>query len=227
MKIESGVFAVTGGARGLGRAMGLSLAGSGARVALIDRDQSALDEAVTACVQAGGEVKGYIANVANETEVIAVFAAIENDLGPLCGLVNNAGILRDGLMVKAKDGKVTDRLSLSDWQAVIDVNLTGVFLCGREAATRMIESGTSGAIINISSVSRAGNMGQSNYSAAKSGVAALAVTWARELARFGIRAAAIAPGVFETDMVASMKPDAHARIVGAILWPHRSARRVG
>ncbi len=95
-------------------------------------------------------------------------------------------------------------------------NLTGVFLCGREAATRMIESGTHGAIINVSSVSRAGNRGQSNYSAAKAGVAALTVVWAKELARHGIRAAAIAPGVFETDMVAAMKPEAYERIVGAV-----------
>ncbi|MES9898536.1 MAG: SDR family NAD(P)-dependent oxidoreductase [Sedimenticola sp.] len=216
MKIESSTFVVTGGARGLGRAAGLSLAGQGARVALIDLDQSALDEVVAACAQAGGSARGYLTNVADEAEVEAVFATIENDLGPICGLVNNAGILRDGLMVKAKEGKVTDRLSLSDWQAVIDVNLTGVFLCGREAATRMIESGTQGAIINISSISSAGNIGQSNYSAAKAGVSALTVTWAKELARFGIRAAAIAPGVFETDMVASMKPEAYDRVVGAV-----------
>ena len=119
-------------------------------------------------------------------------------------------------MVKANDGKVTDRLSLDQWQAVIGVNLTGVFLCGRAAATKMIESGTKGAIINISSISRAGNAGQSNYAAAKAGVAALTVTWARELARYGIRCAGIAPGVFETEMVASMKPEAYDRIVGGV-----------
>lgn len=216
MDIEGNTFIVTGGAQGLGKAAGLSLAGQGARVALIDLDQSALDGAVAECSQQGGEVRGYIANVADETAVIQTFAAIERDLGPIHGLVNNAGIIRDGLMVKAKGGEVLDRLSLSDWQAVIDVNLTGVFLCGREAATLMIESGTRGAIINVSSISRAGNAGQSNYSAAKAGVAALAVTWAKELARFGIRAAAIAPGVFATDMVASMKPEAQARLVSAI-----------
>ena len=91
---------------------------------------------------------------------------------------------------------------------MIDVNLTGVFLCGREAATHMIQSREGGVIINISSVSRAGNIGQTNYSAAKAGVAAMTVTWAKELARHNIRAGAIAPGFINTDMVASMKPEA-------------------
>jgi len=103
-------------------------------------------------------------------------------------------------------------MSLAEWQAVIDVNLTGVFLCGREAAERMIKLGNGGVIINISSVSRAGNIGQTNYSAAKAGVAAMAVTWAKELARFGIRAMAIAPGFIGTEMIASMKPEALAKM---------------
>jgi len=107
-------------------------------------------------------------------------------------------------------------LSLEQWQQVIDINLTGVFLCGREAATSMIRNDKGGVIINISSISRAGNVGQSNYAAAKAGVAALTTTWARELARYKIRSAAIAPGVFETEMVASLKPEAHERITSAV-----------
>jgi 3-oxoacyl-[acyl-carrier protein] reductase len=214
--IKGNAFVITGGAQGLGKAIGLQLAAKGGRVALVDLNQEALNKAVIECQLSGTEVRGYIANVADEQAVIDLFSSIETDLGPISGLVNNAGILRDGLMVKAKDGVVIERLSLAHWQAVIDVNLTGVFLCGREAATKMIESGTQGAIINISSVSRSGNAGQSNYSAAKAGVAALTVTWAQELARFGIRAAAIAPGVFETDMVAAMKPEARDRLLGAI-----------
>lgn len=216
MEIKGNTFVVTGGAQGLGKAIGLQLAARGARVALVDVNEEALNKAVIECQPGGAEVKAYIADVADEQQVIDLFSSIENDLGSITGLVNNAGILRDGLMVKAKDRRVIERLSLAQWQAVIDVNLTGVFLCGREAATKMIESGTEGAIINISSVSRAGNAGQSNYSAAKAGVAALTVTWAQELARFGIRAAAIAPGVFETDMVAAMKPEAHDRLLSAI-----------
>src|SRR5690625_1756828 len=107
-------------------------------------------------------------------------------------------------------------MSLAEWQAVIDVNLTGVFLCGREAARQMIELDSPGLILNISSISKAGNMGQTNYSAAKAGVAAMTVTWARELARYGIRVAGIAPGFIATDMVASMKPEALEKMTAGI-----------
>jgi len=216
VKIAGNTFVITGGARGLGKAIGLMLGHSGARIALVDVNESDLEQAVKDCQQQDVEVKSYLANVADETQVDDLFNSIEADLGSIAGLVNNAGILRDGLLVKAKDGVVSDRLSLEQWQSVIDVNLTGVFLCGRAAATKMVESGTKGAIINISSISRAGNAGQSNYAASKAGVAALTVTWARELARYGIRCVGIAPGVFETEMVASMKPEAYDRIVGAI-----------
>ena len=107
-------------------------------------------------------------------------------------------------------------MTLDAWQAVIDVNLTGVFLCGREAAKRMIEGGNGGVIINISSISRAGNMGQTNYSAAKAGVQAMAVTWAKELARHGIRCASIAPGFINTEMVAAMKEAAREKLTSGI-----------
>ena len=120
------------------------------------------------------------------------------------------------MLVKVKEGEVVSRMSLDVWQSVIDVNLTGVFLCGREAAERMIVSDTRGVIINISSISRAGNTGQSNYAAAKAGVVALSTTCSKELSRYGIRSASIAPGVFETEMVASMKPEAKERFVQMI-----------
>ena len=216
MEIKDSTYVITGGAQGLGKAIGLQLAEFGAKVALVDVNETALDQAVGEFKKSGTEVKAYVANVTDEQQVDDLFLTIESDLGSISGLVNNAGILRDGLLVKAKDGVVTDRLSLSQWQSVIDVNLTGVFLCGRAAATRMIESNSTGAIVNISSISRVGNAGQSNYAASKAGVAALTVTWARELARYGIRCAGIAPGVFETEMVASMKPEAYDRIVGAV-----------
>ncbi len=216
MQIEAATIIVTGAGRGLGKTISHDLAAQGANVALVDLDPATLEHAVSECAHGKGRVQGYVKNIADEQQVAELFAQVENDLGPVAGLVNNAGILRDRLLVKASDGEITDRMSLADWQAVIDVNLTGVFLCGREAASRMIQSGTRGAIINISSISRAGNAGQSNYAAAKAGVAALTVTWAKELARHGIRVAAIAPGVFETDMVAQMKPEAHDRMVGMI-----------
>ncbi len=96
------------------------------------------------------------------------------------------------------------------------MNLTGVFLCGREAAEQMIKTNEGGCIINISSIARAGNFGQTNYSAAKAGVAAMAVTWAKELARYNIRANAIAPGFIATEMTASMKPEALEKICAGI-----------
>ncbi len=216
MELKAGTVVITGGAQGLGKAIGLQLAANGAGIALVDVNQSALEQVAKEFQKNQSKVKTYIANVADESQIDELFSTIESDLGSISALVNNAGVLRDGLLVKAKDGVVTDRLSLEQWQSVIDVNLTGVFLCGRAAATKMIESGSKGVIVNISSISRAGNAGQSNYAASKAGVAALTVTWARELARYGIRCAGIAPGVFETEMVASMKPEAYDRIVGGV-----------
>lgn len=222
MDIAGKTFVVTGAARGLGLAITQSLASQNANVMMADMDEASLNEALASLPENAGKQAVIVANVTNETDVKSLFDAAESELGPVSGLVNNAGILRDGMLVKVKDGKVVDRMSLDVWQSVIDVNLTGVFLCGREAAERMIVSGEKGVIVNISSISRAGNVGQSNYAAAKAGVVALTTTWAKELARYGIRSAAIAPGVFETEMVASMKPEARERFVQMI-----PARRTG
>ena len=222
MDVAGKTFVVTGAARGLGLAITQSLASQNANVMLVDMDEATLQLALASLPENAGKQAIAVANVTSEADVKAVFDATESELGSVSGLVNNAGILRDGMLVKVKDGKVVDRMSLDVWQSVIDVNLTGVFLCGREAAERMILSGEKGVIVNISSISRAGNTGQSNYAAAKAGVVALATTWAKELARYGIRSAAIAPGVFETEMVALMKPEAKARFVQMI-----PARRTG
>ena len=208
MKLQDSVVAITGGGQGLGRAMAVYLADKGVKLALIDLNQERLDETVALCEEAGSQARSYLCNVAKEDDVISTFESISNDFGQVDGLVNNAGILRDGLLIKAKDGEIVKRMSIEQWQSVIDVNLTGVFLCGREAATQMIQNKQQGCIINIASISRAGNMGQSNYSAAKAGVSAMSVTWAKELARYGIRSMAIAPGFIATEMTASMKPEA-------------------
>jgi len=216
MNLKDKVIAVTGGGQGLGRSMALELAAKGAKLALIDLNQAKLDEAVELCRQAGGDARAYMANVAKEEDVVRTFDAIVSDLGGLDGLINNAGILRDGFLIKMKDGEIVKKMSLAEWQAVIDVNLTGVFLCGREAAERMIKLGSKGVIINISSLSKAGNMGQTNYSAAKAGVAAMTVTWAKELARYGIRSAGVAPGFIATEMVAGMKPEALEKMAEGI-----------
>lgn len=207
MQLQNSVIAITGGARGLGLAMAAMLGRQGARLALLDTDAATLDEAISGLHASGVEARAFVTNVADEASVKQVFADIADSMGPVSGLVNNAGILRDALLVKARDGKVEKTMSLEQWQSVIDVNLTGVFLCGREAAAQMVEAGNEGVIVNISSISRAGNMGQSNYAACKAGVVALTTTWAKELARHGIRVGAVAPGFIETEMTASMRQD--------------------
>ena len=217
MKIAGKTIAITGSGRGLGAAMAKHLASAGARLALVDLDEQALLETQTACVKAGSPlVEFYVANVAEEGPVEALFARIASDFDALHGLVNNAGITRDALLLKYEDGEQVSKMTLEQWQAVIDVNLTGVFLCGREAAAVMIELACEGCIINISSISRHGNVGQTNYSAAKAGVQAMAVTWAKELARYGIRTASIAPGFIATEMVMAMKPEAREKLTKAI-----------
>ena len=216
MQIKNNTFVITGAAQGLGEAISVALAKRGAKLALLDVNAERLDQTLAACKNESSDSYAFTCDVADETSVRRCFTSIEEHLGPISGLVNNAGILRDGMLVKVKDGEIVDRLSLEQWQQVIDINLTGVFLCGREAATSMIRNDNGGVIINISSISRAGNIGQSNYAAAKAGVAALSTTWARELTRYNIRSAAIAPGVFETEMVASLKPEAHERITSAV-----------
>ena len=209
MELNQKVIVVTGAGRGLGRGIATFFAGKAARLACVDLNQEDLDATVAACEAAGGEARAYLANVAKEEEVEALFNNVVADFGTLHGLVNNAGITRDGLLIKAKEGELISKMSLQQWQAVIDVNLTGVFLCGREAAAKMVETGVEeGVIVNISSLARHGSFGQSNYSAAKSGVAAMAEVWARELARYNIRTGAVAPGTINTDMLAAMKPEA-------------------
>jgi 3-oxoacyl-[acyl-carrier protein] reductase len=216
MDLRGKTILITGAGRGLGAAMAKRLAARGANLALVDLDTAGLTAVRDACRTLGVRAETYAANVAAERDVIGTFDRIVADFGSLDGSIANAGILRDGLLVKAKDREITGKLSLEQWQAVIDVNLTGVFLCGREAAERMIRLGRGGCIINISSLSRAGNFGQSNYSAAKAGVAALTVVWAKELARHEIRVNAIAPGFIKTEMVASMKPEVLEKMAAGI-----------
>jgi 3-oxoacyl-[acyl-carrier protein] reductase len=216
MDLKGKTVAVTGAARGIGRSIAEGFAAAGANLALIDVPEADASEALAACAAHGVEARGYGANVTDEAQVIATFDRIVRDFGRLDGVVNNAGIIRDALLVKAKDGEVTGKMSLAQWQAVIDVNLTGVFLCGREAAERMIRLGHGGVIINISSISRHGNIGQSNYTAAKAGVAALAVVWARELARYGIRVGAIAPGFTHTPILDAMKPEILEKMIAPV-----------
>lgn len=207
MDMHEKAVVVTGSGRGIGRAIALDLAERGANVALFDLNEADLSETAQRCAAKSVQAREYRVNVADETEVTAALTRVAADFGRLDGLVNNAGIVRDGLLVKVKDGAIVGEMTLDQWNAVIGVNLTGVFLCGREAAKHMIEFGNGGVIVNISSISRVGNAGQSNYSAAKAGVESMAVVWAKELARYGIRAASVAPGFTRTDILSTMRPE--------------------
>ncbi|MDP7592353.1 MAG: SDR family oxidoreductase [Litorilituus sp.] len=212
MNLENKTIVITGGGQGLGRTIAISFAQSGANIALVDLNEDLLAETSSLVKEHGVKVKYYLANVSNEEQVESTFKQINDDFSGIDGLINNAGILRDGMFVKATDGVVAKKMSLEQFQSVIDVNLTGVFLCGREAAVHMIESGRQGVIVNMSSIARGGNMGQTNYSAAKAGVVAMTTTWARELGRHGIRVGAIAPGVIRTAMTDAMKPEMRDRL---------------
>jgi 3-oxoacyl-[acyl-carrier protein] reductase len=216
MQVTGKTVVVTGGGRGIGRAVAERFGREGAQVALLDVSAADLDATRSALEASGVTARSYEVDVAVEDQVIAAMDRIVRDFGRLDVMVNNAGILRDAMLVKVKDGSVVSKMSLAQWQAVIDVNLTGVFLCGREAAERMVRGGSGGVIINISSVSRHGNAGQSNYSAAKAGVAALTVVWSKELARYGIRTGTIAPGGTRTDILATMRPEMLEKLLAPV-----------
>jgi 3-oxoacyl-[acyl-carrier protein] reductase len=138
-------------------------------------------------------------------------------MGGLTGLVNNAGILRDGLLVKLdkETGKVV-KLSRDQWQQVIDVNLTGATLMVRDTVAKMVEHKDKGVVVNMSSIARHGNRGQSNYAAAKAALATNTRTWSLEFAKFGVRVGAIAPGMIETPMTQGMNQKARDGLVAAI-----------
>jgi 3-oxoacyl-[acyl-carrier protein] reductase len=216
LQLEGKLVVITGSARGIGRAMALAFSQRKANLALLDLSAEDLGRARAQCEKHGVEVREYLCNVAKEQDVIATLDSVVTDFGRLDVMINNAGITRDALLVKAHEGQVTSKMTLEQWHSVIDVNLTGVFLGGREAAERMIRLGHGGVIINTSSISRAGNAGQSNYAAAKAGVVALAVVWAKELARYGIRSAAIAPGFTRTEILQSMKPEMIEKAISTV-----------
>jgi 3-oxoacyl-[acyl-carrier protein] reductase len=217
MRLEDAKFIVTGGAQGLGRHYCLRLAEAGGQVTAGDVNE----EGLASLAGEGKALKGKIftrkLNVADEADVGSFVEFAFQQMGGLNGLVNNAGILRDGLLVK-KDrttGAIT-KLGRDQWQAVIDVNLTGATLIARDVVAKMAEAGHKGVIVNISSIARHGNRGQSNYSAAKSALATNAKTWALEFAPFGIRCVAIAPGMIETPMTQGMNQKARDALVGMI-----------
>jgi 3-oxoacyl-[acyl-carrier protein] reductase len=180
-------------------------------------NEQGLAETVEASRKEPGKVHAKKVNVADEREVGAFVEWAHGAMGGLNALVNNAGILRDGLLVKKdKESGLIKTLSKEQWDAVIAVNLTGATLLARDAVKKMAETGTKGVVINMSSVARYGNRGQSNYTAAKAALAANTVTWAREFAPFGVRVGAIAPGMVETPMTQGMNQKARDALVAAI-----------
>lgn len=199
MRLKDRVCLVTGGAAGIGKATAIRFAEEGAKVVICDL---AVEAGEAVAQEIGG--KFYKVNVANRQEVQSWVDDVVKTFGRVDVLVNNAGVLRDGLFVKVKEGELVDQMSEDDWDLVINVNLKGTFNCAQAVSPYMIRQG-GGVILNASSiVGLDGNFGQTNYVATKAGVIGMTKVWARELGRHNIRVNAIAPGFTLTEMVRQM-----------------------
>ncbi|MGA9379270.1 MAG: 3-oxoacyl-[acyl-carrier-protein] reductase [Phormidium sp.] len=198
-RLRGQVAIVTGASRGIGRAIALALAAEGANVVVnYASSSSAADEVVATINSLGCEAVALQADVSQAEQVDSLLNAVTEKWGRVDILVNNAGITRDALLLRMKP---------EDWQAVIDLNLTGVFLCTRAVSKLMLKQ-RSGRIVNITSVAgQMGNPGQANYSAAKAGVIGFTKTIAKELSSRGITVNAVAPGFIETDMTSNLKSE--------------------
>ncbi len=211
MKLSDLKVIVTGAAQGMGAHFATRLHEAGAVVAAGDVNEEGLKRLPTG-------VRTRRLDVSSEEDCIAFTQWAYGQLGGLNALVNNAGIIRDGLLVKRdrNTGEIS-KLSLAQWNQVLGVNLTGATMMARElAATMAREEKKPGVIVNLSSISRHGNRGQSNYVAAKAAMAANTVTWSREFASLGIRVGAVAPGMVETPMTQGMNQKARDALVAAI-----------
>ncbi len=214
---------VTGGSRGIGRAIALCLAEEGAKVAVIYAgNTAAAEETLQAITEKGGQAISIQCDVANEDAVNAMVKQVKEQFGSVDILVNNAGITRDGLLM---------RMKTADWQAVLDTNLTGTFFCTK-AVTKIMMKQRSGAIVNLTSVvGLTGNAGQANYAAAKSGIIGFTKSVAKELASRGIRANAVAPGCIDTDMTAVLSDAVKEEMIktiplGRVAQPEEVAKAV-
>ena len=207
MRLEGKVAIVTGASRGLGKGIAKKLAEEGAQVVIADMLPA--DEAVAEITAEGGTAVSYQVNITNQEEVQAMVAFAVEKFGTLDIMVNNAGINRDGMLHK---------MPKENWDIVINVDLTGTFYCTQEAIKYM-RGKNYGRVINISSGSWLGNIGQANYAAAKAGVVGLTKTAARENAKKGITCNVICPGFIETDMTCKLK-----EVNGGAAWDSMVAR---
>lgn len=198
---------VTGASRGLGRAIAERLARDGWRVELVARQADKLNEVRAAIESAGGKACVRTADISDPKSADQVIAAVEKESGPLGALINNAGITKDGLLMRMDD---------ADWSAVIDTNLTGAFRWIRAASRGMLKART-GRIVNIGSVvGLVGNAGQANYAAAKAGLIGLTQSVAREFASRGVTCNCVCPGFFDTDMTSVLKDDLKSKVLTGI-----------
>jgi 3-oxoacyl-[acyl-carrier protein] reductase len=205
--LQDKVALVTGGGRGIGKAIAARLAELGAHVAVNDVARpEQLEEVVREIEARGGRGFAVMGNVAEGADAQRMVEQVESGFGPVEVLVNNAGLTRDGLFVRMEE---------ADWDLVLDVNLKGSFLMSKAVARGMMKR-RSGSIINLSSVvGRRGNAGQANYSAAKAGLIGLTKTLARELAPRNVRVNAVAPGYIETEMTAALPAEVREQIAGS------------
>ena len=191
MELQNKVALITGGAQGIGKTISGELVQNGAHVVLGDVNLEGAQATAEAINNNGGSASAVKIDVSNPAEVKQVFDSILKDKKPIDIMINNAGITRDGLMIRMKE---------LDWDSVLNINLKGTFLCSQQAAKQMMKQ-KSGVIVNIASiVGVMGNFGQANYSASKAGVIGLTKTLAREVASRGIRVNAVAPGFIDTEM---------------------------
>lgn len=189
-RLEGRVAVVTGAAQGIGLATAQRFAREGARVCLTDTNGEIVAQEASSMVDRGADVFGMKMDVTSRIEVEAVMERVAGRFGRLDILVNNAGVTRDNLIHRMTD---------DEWRSVLNVHLTGAFLCSRAAQKYMVE-GEYGRIVNLSSVSALGRRGQANYSAAKAGLQGFTKTLAVELGRYGVTVNAVAPGFIETEM---------------------------
>jgi 3-oxoacyl-[acyl-carrier protein] reductase len=195
MRVKDKVVVITGGGRGIGRETALMMAREGAKVVVCDRDLDSVNALAAEIGGLGGEALAFAVDVTNRAQIAEMVETVKAKFGRIDVLVNNAGITQDATLMKMTE---------EQWDRVIDINLKGVFNCTQAVVPQMIEQGK-GKIINASSVVGVyGNFGQTNYAATKAGVIGMTKSWAKELARKGVTANAVAPGFIMTDMTSAM-----------------------